>query len=64
MQEDKAVRAPATSFIVRLWTDDDGVPQMRGEIEHIKTGERRFFLNYWSMLNMLESWRRDAEPAT
>jgi len=62
MERDK-VRAPAMSFIVRVWTDDGSEPQMRGEIEHVTTGEKRFFLNYWSMLKLIEMWRRDLEVA-
>jgi hypothetical protein len=57
-------RAPATSFIVRLWNDVESAPEMRGEIEHIATGERRFFLDYASLLSLIDSWRRDREPAT
>ena len=54
-------RAPAMSFIVRVWNDGEGAPQMRGEIEHVGTGEKRFFLDYWSLLNLIETWRRDLE---
>jgi hypothetical protein len=49
------------SFIVRVWQDDDAVPAMRGEIEHLGTGEKRLFLDHWSLLNLLDSWRRDLE---
>lgn len=61
MQQNAQVRAPAMSFIVRVWTDDESGPQVRGEIEHVGTGEKRFFLNYWSLLTMIEAWRRDVE---
>jgi hypothetical protein len=62
--KDRAVRAPATSFILRVWSDHDNEPQMRGEIEHLGTGEKRFFPNYVSLLNLLETWRRETtEPA-
>jgi hypothetical protein len=62
MQQDRAVRAPAMSFIVRVWSEDGSVPQMRGEVEHVATGEKRLFLDYWSMLNVIETWRHDLEP--
>jgi hypothetical protein len=58
--KDRAVRTPAMSFIVRVWTDHDD-RQMRGEIEHLGTGEKRFFPNHLSLLNLLETWR--GEPA-
>lgn len=61
MENQGKVRAPAMSFIVRVWQDDDGVPAMRGEIEHVGTGEKRFFLDYWSLLNLLDGWRQDLE---
>lgn len=55
------MRAPAMSFIVRVWNDDDSVPRLRGEIEHVGTGERRFFPNYWALLTLIESWRTDPD---
>ena len=57
--KDRAVRAPATSFIVRVWTDQGNEPQMRGEIEHLGTGEKRFFPNHVSLLNLLDTWRQE-----
>jgi len=54
------VRAPAMSFIVRVWTDEEeNEPQLRGEVEHIGTGEKRLFLDEWSLLNLIECWRKD-----
>jgi hypothetical protein len=47
------------SLIVRVWHEDAG---MRGEIEHVGTGERRLFMDYWSLLNAIETWRQDFEP--
>jgi hypothetical protein len=61
MQNESNVRAPAMSFIVRVWRDGDSAPSMRGEVENIGTGEKRLFLDYWSLLNLLDSWRQDAE---
>lgn len=52
-------RTPATSFIVRVWNDDEGTAQVRGEIEHLGTGEKRFFLDYASLTRLLETWRHD-----
>lgn len=61
MRNEGTVRTPAMSFIVRVWRDTDGMPTMRGEIEYVGTGEKRFFLDYWSLLNLLETWRQDIE---
>jgi hypothetical protein len=61
MQQDRVVRYPTTSFIVRVWNDDGSVPQMRGEIEHLGTGEKRFFLDPWALLSLIESWHQDLE---
>jgi hypothetical protein len=62
MEDDRIIRAPAQSFIVRVWKDDDSIPQLRGEVEYVGTGEKRFFLNYWSLLNLIETWRHELEP--
>jgi hypothetical protein len=61
MQNDRNVRAPAMSFIVRVWKDGADAPTMRGEVENIGTGEKRLFLDHWSLLNLLDSWRQDIE---
>jgi hypothetical protein len=50
------------SFIVRVWRDSDDVPVMRGEVENVGTGEKRAFIDYWSLLKLLDSWRQDSEP--
>jgi hypothetical protein len=48
------------SFIVRIWTDEEeNEPQLRGEVEYIGTGEKRLFLDEWSLLNLIERWRND-----
>lgn len=62
MPRETPVRAPATSFIVRIWNDDEG-GHMRGEVEYIGTGEKRLFLQPWSLLTLLENWRADIEHA-
>jgi hypothetical protein len=59
MQKSGGVRAPAMSFILRLWPDADGEAPMRGEIENVGTGEKRAFLDYLALLKLLESWRDD-----
>lgn len=56
------VRAPAKSFILRLWPDGEGESSMRGEIENVGTGEKRAFLDYWSLLKLLDTWREDTSP--
>jgi hypothetical protein len=35
---------------------------MRGEIEHVGTGEKRAFLDYWTLLKLLDTWREDQNP--
>jgi len=56
-------RAPAVSFIVRVWDDGSG-PEVRGEIEHIGTGEKRFFMDYTAMQKLIDGWRRELQAAT
>ncbi len=51
------------SFILRIWPGDDSGPGMRGEIEHIRTGEKRFFQDHWSLLHLLETWTEDHQQA-
>lgn len=60
MQQRK-VRTPATTFIVRVWTDDDDDSTMRGEIEHIGSGERKFFDSYGTLFEQIETWRPRVE---
>lgn len=52
------------SFIVRLWTDDEGMPEVRGEVEHVGTGEKRFFVDYAALLRLLDTWRHDLGHAS
>ena len=54
-------RAPAMSFIVRVWNDEESTPEMRGEIEYVGTGEKRLFLDHRSLLRLIDHWRRDLE---
>lgn len=52
-------RSPATAFIVRVWDDGESTSSMRGEIEHVRTGEKHLFANYSDMLSVIEAWRQD-----
>jgi len=61
MQQENVIRQPAMSFIVRLWPED--IAGMQGEIEYLRTGERRAFSNPYAMLSILDQWRRDLEVA-
>jgi len=61
MNKERAIRRPTMSFIVRLWPSEDDGPGMRGEVEHIATGERRMFADHRSLMTLLESWQRDLE---
>ena len=55
MPDATRVRAPAMSFIVRVWSDhEENEPRLRGEVEHIGTGEKRPFLDEWSLLSLID----------
>lgn len=56
-------RKPAMSFIVRMWSDEESASAVRGEVEYIGTGEKRLFLDYSSLLTLLDGWRRELEPS-
>jgi hypothetical protein len=56
-------RAPALSFIVRVYTGEDGQREIRGEIEHIGTGEKRLFLDKGTLLNLIDGWRDESRPS-
>jgi hypothetical protein len=60
-RRDMVVRRPALSLIVRVWPEDGDPAAMRGEVEHVGTGEKRLFLDYWSLLRLIESWRQDLQ---
>ena len=64
MPHNTRVRTPSTSFIVRVWADDDSGSEMRGEVELVRTGERRLFTDSWSLLALIDSWRRDLKTAS
>jgi len=59
MNNHKNLRSPSASFIVRLWDEDSRDPHPRGEVEYVSTGEKRFFIDYRSLVDLLDSWRRD-----
>lgn len=61
---EKSIRTPAKSFILRLWSGGDGEREMRGEIEYIRTGEKRFFQDHWGLLHLLETWADDRHQAS
>ena len=63
MNEERAIRRPSVSVIVRLWPSDGSSPEIRGEVEHIATGEKRMFADHRSLLQLLESWQHDLEVA-
>jgi hypothetical protein len=45
------VRAATLSVIVRLWSADGTGLLLRGEVEHVRTGERRFFATYGMLVD-------------
>lgn len=51
-------RAAAVSFIIRM-RDMGSSADMRGEVEHLGTGERRIFRDATSLIQLLEDWRRE-----
>jgi len=57
-------RAPSVSFIVRVYTGEDGQSEIRGEIEHIGTGEKRLFLDHGALLSLIDGWRQELRAAT
>jgi hypothetical protein len=61
MSEETLVRSPAMSFIVRVWSGSDDKSQLRGEIEYLSTGEKRFFPDYGALLRLIDGWRQDIQ---
>ena len=64
MREENRVRTPAISFIVRLWPDDECGPEMCGEVEYVRTGEKRLFGSDRTLLSIIDDWRQDLEVAS
>jgi hypothetical protein len=63
LESNRMTRAPAMSFIVRVWKDGESTPQVRGEVENVGTGEKRLFLDYSSLQSLIETWHHDLETA-
>lgn len=61
MNKERPVRRPSVSFILRLWPHEGASHEMRGEVEHIATGEKRAFIDHRSLLSLLETWQRERE---
>jgi hypothetical protein len=57
------VRAATLSVIVRLWSEDGAEPLLRGEAEHVRTGERCAFRTYGRLVAVLEQWRQEGADA-
>ncbi len=53
------LRLQVTALIIRLWPEAEAKPPLRGEVEHLRTGERRPFARYEALVALLEQWRRD-----
>jgi hypothetical protein len=64
MGADGPVRAATLSVVVRLWSEDGTAPTLRGEVEHVRTGERRFFDTYGLLVDVIEQWRLDGADDT
>lgn len=56
---DGPLRLQATALIIRLWPEAGTAQAMRGEIEHLRTGEKRLFERYEVLVALLERWRQD-----
>ncbi len=49
------------SFLVRIWLENASEPaQIRGEVEHVRTGHRRRFCGSQELVEILEAWTRAA----
>ncbi len=47
------------SFLIRIWFDEGCVPsQLRGEIQHVRTGQSRRFCGEQELLGVLHAWTR------
>jgi hypothetical protein len=53
------LRLRATAMIIRIWPEAGTAPALRGEIEHLRTGEKRPFARYEALVALLEQWRQD-----
>jgi hypothetical protein len=60
---EKSIRKPAMSFVLRLWPNEVPGAEIRGEIENIRSGEKRFFRDNRGLVHLLETWANDRQPA-
>lgn len=45
------------SFLVRIWFDSTCLPsQMRGEVQHVRSGQSRRFCGQEELLTILNDW--------
>ncbi len=45
------------SFLVRVWFDSTCLPsQMRGEVQHVRSGQSRRFCGQEELLSILNEW--------
>ncbi len=45
------------SFLVRIWRDDTcDASEMRGEVEHVRTGQKARFCGAQELLAILDAW--------
>ncbi len=45
------------SFLVRIWAEDSVTPhQLRGEIQHVRTGQSRRFCDEQELVEILRTW--------
>ena len=45
------------SFLVRVWLQEDATDvRLRGEVEHVRTGQRRRFAGEAELIHILNTW--------
>jgi len=50
------------SFLVRVWLNDNGdLSPLYGEVQHVRTGQRRRFRGEQELLDLLHAWTRLAQ---
>ena len=59
MEPEDTVHSRPLALIVRVWVDEEAVA-LRGDVEHVYTGERRLFQAYDALVALIEQWRQDA----
>jgi hypothetical protein len=50
-------------FTIRLWTEqlDPGQVERRGQVQHVLSGERRYFRDWATLLSYLEAKMRELD---